>query len=34
MEKLKLRYLRFVILDEGDRLVSDELLEETGDLNA
>ncbi|MDR0313169.1 MAG: DEAD/DEAH box helicase [Treponema sp.] len=31
-EKLKLRNLRYVILDEGDRLVSDELMEETGEL--
>jgi superfamily II DNA/RNA helicase len=34
MEKLKLRNLRYVILDEGDRLVSDELLEETTELIA
>jgi superfamily II DNA/RNA helicase len=32
MEKLKLRNLRYIILDEGDRLVSNELLEETGEL--
>jgi superfamily II DNA/RNA helicase len=32
MEKIKLKTLRYVILDEGDRLVSNELLEETGEL--
>jgi superfamily II DNA/RNA helicase len=34
MEKLQLRNLRYVILDEGDRLVSDEILEETRELIA
>ena len=32
MNKLKLGNLQFLILDEGDRLVSDELLEETREL--
>ncbi|GHV47936.1 DEAD/DEAH box helicase [Spirochaetia bacterium] len=34
MNKLKLRGVRFLVLDEGDRLTSDELFGETGELAA